>query len=87
MYIDNGNATWNKNTFDSLIKSKLEIEETFGGSLIWDRLDDKRASVIRFFIEQYGLQEKEKWAQLQDQMIETMIKFEKIFQPLIRKMG
>jgi hypothetical protein len=87
LYIDNGNATWNKNTFDSLIKSKLEIEETFGGSLIWDRLDDKRASVIRFFIEQYGLQEKEKWAQLQDQMIETMIKFEKIFQPLIRKMG
>jgi len=87
LYIDNGDGNWNKSAFDSLLKNKPKIEEAFGDSFVWERLDDKRASVIRFSMDQYGIQDKEKWPELQDQMIEAMIKFEKAFRPFIQKIG
>ncbi len=86
LYIDNGDANWNKSVFDSLEKNKTKIEKTIGHSLIWDRLDDKRASIVRFPIDQSGLKDKDKWNELQDQMIEVMIKFEKAFKPFIQKL-
>ena len=86
-YIDNGKGEWNKSAFDSLLKNKPKIEEAFGETLVWDRLDNKRASTIRFIINQYGLQDKDKWPELQDQMIDTMIRFEKAFRPHIQKIG
>lgn len=85
LYIDNGDGNWNKSAFDSLLKNKPKIEEAFGDSFVWERLDDKRASVVRFSINQFGLQDKDKWPELQDQMIEAMIKFEKAFRPFIQK--
>ena len=85
LYIDNGDKIWNKSAFDFLAKSKSKIEESFGHSLDWDRLENKRASVIRFSMDQYGLQDKNKWPELQDQMIEMMIKFEKVFSPIVQK--
>jgi hypothetical protein len=85
LYIDNGDGIWNKSAFDSLIKNKAKIEEAFGYSLVWDRLGDKRASVIRFLIDQFGIQDKDNWPEAQDQMIEAMIKFEKAIKPFIQK--
>jgi len=87
LYIDNGDGNWNKNVFDSLVKSKQKIEEAFGNPFVWERLDDKRASVIRFSLDQYGLRDKDKWPELQDLMIDTMVKFEKAFRPFIQKIG
>lgn len=86
-YIDNGNGIWNKNVFDSLLKNKTKIEESFGGSLLWERLDNKRASVIRFLFDQYGLKNKDQWTEIQDNMIDAMIKFEQAFRPYIQKIG
>jgi hypothetical protein len=82
-----GDANWNKRIFDSFLLNKVEIENAFGNSLIWDRLDNKRASIIRYTINQWGLKDKDKWPELQDQMIEAMIKFERIFRPFIQKIG
>jgi hypothetical protein len=85
LYIDNGHGDWNKSAFDSLAKNKQKIEDAFGDSFKWERLDDKRASVIRFSLTEFGLRDKDKWPELQDQMIEAMIKFEKAFGPYIKK--
>ena len=87
LYIDKGEVNWNKSVFDSLFKNKPKIEESFGDSLLWERLEEKRASVIRFSLNEFGLQDKDKWPELQDQMIEAMIKFEKAFRPYIQKIG
>lgn len=87
LYIDNGHADWNKSVFDSLSKSRTKIEEEFGHPLIWERLENKRASRVRFSLNQFGLQNNSKWPELQDQMIEAMIKFEKAFRPFIQKIG
>jgi hypothetical protein len=87
LYIDHGETNWNKSAFDSLFKNKAKIEESFGSSFLWERLEDKRASVIRFSINEFGLQDKDNWPELQDQMIGAMIKFEKAFRPYIQKIG
>jgi hypothetical protein len=85
LYIDNGNYDFNKNAFDSLIRNKSEIENGFGDSLNWERLDDKRASLIRYPLSGIGLQDEDRWPELQDHLIELMINFEKAFKPYIQK--
>lgn len=87
LYIDNGDKDWNKSVFDSLSKNRAKIEEAFGHPLVWERLENKRASIIRFSLNQFGLQDKDKWSELQEQMIAAMIKFDKAFRPFIQKIG
>lgn len=84
LYIDNGDANWNKNTFDTLFRNKPEIEKSLGSPLVWERLDDKRASVIRFLLNEYSLKDKDNWPVLQDQMIDAMIRFEKALRPYLQ---
>jgi hypothetical protein len=87
LYIDNGDGTWNKSVFDSFLKNKSKIEEVFGEPLVWDRLENNRASAIRFLFDQYGLKDKDQWPEIQDQMIDAMIRLEKAFRPYINKIG
>jgi len=86
MYIDNGDKNWNKNAFDTFQKNREEIEKSFGESIVWDRLDDHRASIIRYHVSDYCLHDRDKWPELHDQMIGAMIRFEKAFRPYISKM-
>ena len=46
LYIDTGEKEQNKAAFDHLKEQQAEIEQAFGGKLIWDRLDNKQASRI-----------------------------------------
>ncbi len=84
MYIDKGNVNFNKRVFDSLFSHKEEIESLFGDALVWDRHDDKRACTIRYTLGQIGIDEKDKWPEIQDQMIDAMIRFEKAFRDAIK---
>jgi hypothetical protein len=86
-YIDNGHADWNKRTFDFFFENKSKIEQSIGHPLIWDKLEDKRASCIRYSFDAGGLKDKEKWPELQDLMIEAMVRFDKAFRPYIQKIG
>jgi len=44
VYIDVGEECRNKEIFDSLAKASAELEVQFGEKLVWERLDEKRAS-------------------------------------------
>ena len=46
LYIDMSEAVKNKALFDSLLRHKAAIEAAYGGTLDWQRLDDKRACRI-----------------------------------------
>jgi hypothetical protein len=69
--------------FNTFLQHKVEIEELFGGPLDWQLLPDKRASRIRFVISSFGLIDQDHWDELQDKLIDMMIRLEKAFKPYI----
>lgn len=83
LYIDTGDAENNKAIFDTLAAARERIEQTFGGSLGWERLDNRRASRIRAIVPVAGYQDTERWGELQDALIDAMIGFEAALRPHI----
>lgn len=78
LYIDRGEAAENKRIFDQLHARKEEIEEAFGGTLSWERLDAKRACRIKHVIERGGYRSPEsQWPEIQEEMVQTMTQLER----------
>lgn len=92
IYLDRGKdyvePNINKERFDNLTKHKEEIEAKFGEKLNWERLDEKRASRIAFRIKGLGgFRNKEKWNELQDKMIDAMIRLEMALREFIKNLN
>lgn len=78
VYIDTGDKEENKSIFDSLFAKRDEIEATFGNQLEWERLNDRRACLIRYTIRTGGLRAGEaQWPEIQDKMVGAMEKLAK----------
>ena len=88
LYIDRGKDTdeENKTIFDTLFASKDNIEAIFGGPLEWQRLESKRACRIRKEFEMGGYRDEARWPEIQDTMIDAMIRLEKALKPHIAKL-
>ncbi|HOE63177.1 MAG TPA: DUF4268 domain-containing protein [Candidatus Sumerlaeota bacterium] len=85
IYYDHDTGEKNKEIFDELYKQKNSIENELGEQLYWERLDDKRSSRIYKKCTQGGLLNKEIWPQIQDEMIEGLIRFHKAIKPRLDK--
>lgn len=87
LYIDRGDGSeeWNKSIFDKLYKHRHEVEQSFGGELEWQRLEGKRACRIRKVIEDGGLANEDRWPEIQGEMVDTMIRFEKFLRPYVER--
>lgn len=86
LYIDRGKGSKaeNKQVFDMLGESKQQIGADFGGKLDWQRLDSKRACRIAWHLPAGGYRSDEsEWPELQEQMIDAMIRLEKALAPRI----
>lgn len=85
LYIDRDtdSGEGNKAIFDSLMEHKEQIEREFGGPLKWERLDQKRACRISITLEVGGYKDEEKWPEVHEALIETMIRFERALRPYI----
>ena len=89
LYIDRGRDTDSENEeiFNTLQKSKSQIEETFDGVLEWPRLKEQRSCRIK---KQFSLggyrDDEEEWSEIQDAMIDGMIQLEKAFKPHIDRL-
>jgi len=89
LYIDRGayQDEANKRIFDRLHSQKKEVEGSFGGELSWQRLDDKRACRIVHTMTVGGYRSDEsKWPEIQDPMIDAMIRLEKALAPDLEKL-
>jgi hypothetical protein len=86
LYIDVGVQDKNKAIFDRFFAERETIEHEFGDTLEWERLDHRRASRIikRFY--NGGRNAKENWPQIQDQLIDAMIRLDKVFRRRIQEM-
>jgi hypothetical protein len=80
LYIDRGDADTNKKLFEAIFTRRELIEKAFGRTLEWQRLDERRGCRIRHVFSGSGLQNREKWPDLQNEMIKTMADFQRVFQ-------
>jgi len=69
----------NKALFDSFYADKDAIEAELGMTLDWDRLDGKKAATICIHIPGLDFDHQDNYPALMDQIIETAVKFKKVF--------
>lgn len=87
LYIDRQDAAINKEIFDRIYGHKEEIENFIGKPLLWQRLDNKRASRIQYEIARGGYKDEEaNWEELHLEMIDSMIKLEKSLTPFLQNL-
>lgn len=83
LYITRASAEENKAIFDQLFAQREETEKAFGGPLKWERLDGKRASRISASLGIGGLSDADRWASVQEAMIDAMMRLHKGLKGLI----
>ena len=87
LYIDRGDQEENKLVFDTLFAMKHEIEQNFGGNLKWERLDDKRASRIKYENPDFNVTDKKKWPDMIEFMSDGMVRFEEALKEPLKKVN
>lgn len=91
LYIDRGKGSTdeNKRIFDQIATHRDEIQDTFGQPLSWERLDDARASRIAYPVKLGGYRDdpEDKWPEIQDAMIDAMIRLENALRPHIEALN
>lgn len=86
LYIDRGDHGENKAIFDFLQKRKVEIEERFGGALIWERLDAKRASRIKAETDG-NIYDEARWPGMIAFLGDAISRFEPAVRPALKKVS
>lgn len=82
LYIDTGQSDTNLEIFDYLFNKKDTIESNFGDSLVWQRLEGKKPSRIKYEMP-INCYDKEEWNNAIEFMVDNMIKFEKAMQSIL----
>ena len=77
LHIDRGPGIDRKKFFDRLHTAKERIQKNLGGSLSWQRLDDKQACRIGFAIEGGYRDDEQQWTKTQEVMVDAMIRLER----------
>lgn len=87
LYIDiNKDAAKNQEIFDVLITAKAQIENVFGEPLEWLQEEDKQRRSIQKRILLGGYRDGDRWAEVQDAMIDAMIRLEAALGPYIKQL-
>ena len=89
LYIDRGKDSEQKNRliFDQLYAHRKEIEDSFGGELMWEPLETRKACRIKKDIGEGGCRDEAKWPEMQEAMVEAMVRFERALRPHIDKLS
>ena len=73
----------NKELFDDLYGNKEEIENQLGLELIWDRLDNKKASRIKHTIPGLNFDDHSNYDSLMNEMIDKAVLFSNVFRKYV----
>ena len=75
--------TDNKEMYDDLFSHKIEIEKVIGEELDWDRLDDKKASIISISIKGLNFDKQDNYMDLMNDAIDKVVMLRDAFKPYI----
>ena len=69
--------------FERILKDREKIEKEFGETLIWDRVEDRRVCRIKSLCEIGRLKDTALWGGIQEDMIDRMVRLEKVLRPIL----
>jgi len=75
-----------KRIFDSLCANRDTIERVFGDRLEWLRRELERNSRTSYVISFGGLRDRDRWPEIQDRMIDAMVRLEQALAPEIQRL-
>lgn len=74
----------NKKLFDKLYANREAIESEFGAKLEWERLDERKASRIKYYIDGLNFDDHSNYPELNEAIISTVIKMRKVFKKYLK---
>jgi hypothetical protein len=77
----------NKSIFDALYSKKELVESEFGCPLVWERMDEKRMSRVKFEQPDVSVFHEEDWEKMIEFMKVYVPKFEKAFKFPIQQLA
>jgi len=85
-YIDTGDETTTSELFEWLSNQRQDIESAFGAELSWNRLDNKRASVINIdYPDAVSVDDSDSWPTLWEWLVPTMVRLAQVIDPLLNR--
>ena len=88
LYLGQGSQEFNKALFDGIQADREEIEQALGKSLLWQRLNSKRASRIAIIYEDKEITDNEDdLAELRQAAVPDMVSFRKILLPRVLELS
>jgi hypothetical protein len=84
VFINRGSVTKNKEIFDYFLQNKNNIEEAFGASLIWERMEDRVCSRIKWQKDGLSVFEETDWEEMINFMIDGLERMKKAFSEPIK---
>lgn len=85
-FLCSSTAESNKNRYESLVSHKKEIEESFGEPLIWDFKDSRKQQYIKSQCPIGGIENEDKWPEIQNDMVARLLRFEKALRPYLKNL-
>ena len=76
--------TGNKVRFDYMFQHKEKIEDKLGFPLTWQRLDEKKASLICTYIQGLDFKSQENYPELMNESIDLVVKLREVFSKYIQ---
>jgi hypothetical protein len=86
LIIDRGSSDENRAIFNALAESKQDVERAFGDTLEWSQIDNRRSCHILKQFTLGGWRDEAKWTEIQNAMIDAMIRLEKALKPHIDRL-
>ena len=85
LYIDRGPEKKDETDriFEKFLSDQDKIEEEFGEHLIWDKVKSRRLCRIKSVCEIGGLKNTALWDQIEEDMIDRMVRLEKALRPIL----
>ena len=84
LYISRASAEENKSIFAFLFSQRASIEDAFGSTLIWERLDNKKASRIKCELDGVDYFNSDDWSKMIDFMVGKLPKLSLAFSDPIK---
>lgn len=77
----------NREILERLKKSQEAVEKAFGAPLEWQQVDGRQACRITKRLAPGGYRDEARWPEIQEAMIDAMIRLEKALKPRIAELG